>query len=99
MLIVLASPPDHKQIPSFITVYRPVAGWKSVQYWWNLEEGGFWEPWQTAAYAFNTEEQAIADGLIWAEAEGIPFYLEGYAHKLPDHMSESPDYDPAQKSN
>ncbi len=31
---------------NFITVYKPIAGWKAIEYWWNPE--GFWEPWQTS---------------------------------------------------
>lgn len=56
---------------AFITVYKPVAGWKAVMYWWNPE--GFWEPWDTSPFAFPNEEGAIAWGKAWAEDEGVPF--------------------------
>ena len=58
----------------FITTYKPIAGWKAVQYWWNPKKGGFWEPWQTRDWAFNTKEQAELDAKIWANAEDIPYY-------------------------
>lgn len=93
---ILPSQPDPKEHPSFITVYHPIAGWKAVQYWWNPDMDGFWEPWQTAPYAFRSEEQAVEDALIWAECEELPFYYPGYKQKAPEHMSESPDYDPSQ---
>jgi len=97
-LQIITAIPKYPEHSSFITVYKPIAGWKAVQYWWNPDMGGFWEPWQTAGYAFNTKENAIEDALAWAEAEDIPFYLAGYIHKSPENQSESPDYDPAQKS-
>lgn len=58
----------------FITVYKPIAGWKAVQYWWNPHHGGFWEPWQTGDWAFDTKEKAILDAKFWAEFEDIPYY-------------------------
>lgn len=58
----------------FITVYKPIAGWKAVKYWWNPEMGGFWEPWQTGDFAYATKEEAEEDAKIWAEAEDTPYY-------------------------
>lgn len=75
---ILTSSPNHKDHPSFITVYKPIAGWKAVQYWWNdkdKELGGFWEPWQTGSFAYDTKEKAIIDATMWAEAEDIPLYV------------------------
>jgi hypothetical protein len=97
--IVLTKSPTPADCASFITVYKPIAGWKAVQYWWNPDPdlGGFWEPWQTGICAFNTEQSAIDDALFWAEMEDLPFYYASYRQKAPEHMSESPDYDPAQK--
>lgn len=60
----------------FITVYKPIAGWKAVMYWWNDEDfpgHGFWEPWNTSPFAFATEAEAETFGRTWAEAEGIEF--------------------------
>ena len=59
---------------AFISVYKPIAGWKAIHYWWNPEMGGFWEPWQTGMCAWETKEQAIEDAILWAEAEELPFY-------------------------
>ena len=74
---ILTSSPSSKDHKSFITVYKPIAGWKAVQYWWNEdpELGGFWEPWQTGFCAFATKEEAIEDAKFWAECEELPFYL------------------------
>ena len=74
---ILTSSPSSKEHRSFITVYKPIAGWKAVQYWWNEdpELGGFWEPWQTGICAFATKEEAIEDAKFWAEDEELPFYL------------------------
>ncbi len=60
-----------KDKENFITVYKPIAGWKAIEYWRNPE--GFWEPWQTGALAFATREEAEADAKDWAEAEGLEF--------------------------
>lgn len=58
--------------PDFITTYKPIAGWKAVQYWWNKEER-IYEPWQTGDFAYGTEEEAIADAKRWAELEEIEY--------------------------
>lgn len=57
----------------FITIYLPVAGWKAVMYWWNEEDGGFWEPWETSPYAFSTPEGAERYGRMWARNENVRF--------------------------
>jgi hypothetical protein len=64
---------------AFITVYKPVAGWKAVMMWLNEEEdfGPFWEPYETGFFAFATREEAVADAKAWAEAEEIPYMDEG----------------------
>lgn len=61
----------------YITVYKPIAGWKAIQMWWNKDDPNFqfWEPWQTNSWAYATKEEAIEDAKGWAEAEEIP-YLE-----------------------
>lgn len=93
--LILSASPEHTECKSFVTVYKPIAGWKAVQYWWNPDMGGFWEPWQTGSFAYATKEEAVEDALCWAEAEEIPFYVEGYS--VPTHEpKESPDYDPSQ---
>lgn len=59
---------------SYVSVYRPIAGWKAIQYWWNNEEpdlGGFWEPWQTSPFAFATKAEAIDWAKTWAFADEL----------------------------
>lgn len=63
---------DHKST-GFISIYKPIAGWKAIQYWWNPDMGGFWEPYQTGMCAWNTQTEAELDAKLWAEAEEIPY--------------------------
>lgn len=58
---------------AYITVYKPIAGWKAVMVWWNPDMGGFWEPYQTGEFAFATRDEAVTDAKIWAEVEGLEF--------------------------
>lgn len=58
----------------FITTYKPIAGWKAVQYWWNPKHSGFWEPWETSYFAYATKEEAEEDAKHWAEEIEVPFY-------------------------
>jgi len=57
----------------FITVYKPIAGWKAQLL--VVNDDGFFEPWNTSYFAYPTKEEAIAYGKEWAEAEGIEFKL------------------------
>ncbi len=57
---------------SFVTVYKPIAGWKSVLMVWDSELSCY-APWQTGYLAWSTKEEAMIDGRAWAEAEGIEF--------------------------
>lgn len=56
---------------SFISVYESISGWKAVQYWWNAEHGGFWEPWQTGIGSYQTYEEAYQEAMDWAESEHL----------------------------
>lgn len=60
---------------AYITVYKPIAGWKAAMMWWNPE--GFWEPWETSPFSFQFREQAVLWGKDWAAEEGIQFKDEG----------------------
>lgn len=60
-----------EQHEPYITVYKPIAGWKAIMYWWNPE--GFWEPWDTSPFAFASEESAEKFGREWAKVEEIEF--------------------------
>lgn len=57
----------------YISVYKPIAGWKAIQYCWNHEYGGFWEPYQTSDFAYATKEQAISNAKAWAKEIDLPF--------------------------
>jgi hypothetical protein len=54
----------------YVTVYRPVSGWKSVLMTWD-EECGCHLPAQTGFFAHPTKEKAVIDARMWAEAEDI----------------------------
>ncbi len=62
---------NHKST-GFISIYKPIAGWKAIQYWWNPEMGGFWEPWQTGSFVHESSHAAWAEAQEWALAEDIP---------------------------
>lgn len=73
----------------FISVYMPIAGWKAIKYWYNEEDipgQGFWEPWETGMFAYNTKAEAIQDAKTWAEAEGLEF-----KDTDPDTTEDAPD--------
>ena len=67
-------PEDHS---SYVSVYKPVAGWKAIQMWWNTEEpgisGGFWEPWETSAFSFATKKEAEDYAKSWAAMDGLRY--------------------------
>jgi len=60
---------------AFITVYKPMAGYKAVHYWWNEELGGFHEPWNTGYFGYPDVTGAIEEAITWAGAEELPLYL------------------------
>lgn len=64
---------DQYKETGFITTYLPIAGWKAIHYWWNPDMGGFWEPWSTGDFAYDTEAEAIEDAKLWAECDDIPY--------------------------
>lgn len=76
-LITIPDITESTKSTGFITIYKPIAGWKAVQYWLNDKDSpgdGFWEPWQTGSFAFATKAEAEEDAKSWAEAEEIPYY-------------------------
>ena len=73
-LIILTKSPEPSEHPHFITIYKPIAGWKAVEYWWNPDMEGFWEPGQTGFSAWPSRELAELDAKGWAEAEDLPYY-------------------------
>jgi hypothetical protein len=54
----------------FVTIYRPIAGWKSVLMVWE-EELDMYTPFQTGMFGFESREMAVRDAKDWAEAEEI----------------------------
>jgi hypothetical protein len=50
----------------YITVYRPMSGWKAVCM--SSVDG----PIQTGYWAWSTREKAVEDARLWAEAEELP---------------------------
>jgi hypothetical protein len=66
----------NKEHPPFVTVYKPMAGWKAVLYVWCVDLAcGYadYEPWQTGICGYRTRDEAIAEGMRWAEDEEIEF--------------------------
>jgi len=51
---------------SYISTYKCMVGWKAIHIWFNVDDGGFWEPWVTSDFAFATESEAINYAKTWA---------------------------------
>jgi hypothetical protein len=67
-------------VKSYITYYKSIGGWKAVHVWWNPDMGGFYEPWETGAGAYDEPESAEAEAMAWAEDEGLEYrapHVEG----------------------
>jgi len=58
---------------NFITVTKGMSGNFAVMFWWNPDLGGFWEPWTTGFGRYETQKEAIQEGIAWAEAEELEF--------------------------
>jgi hypothetical protein len=58
---------------AYISVYMPIAGWKSIMLVVDEDCGGMHTPWQTGDWAYKTKAEAVRDAKSWAEAEDIPF--------------------------
>ena len=57
-----------------ISVTGPaMSGYFAVMVWWNPENGGFWEPWQTGIGRYPFKDLAIREAKAWAEAEGMEY--------------------------
>ena len=69
----------------YLTVQHLGSGWAAVEMWLNNEEpelGVFPEPWNTGFGRYARREQALAECLIWSEADEIPV-LEGNTIQVP----------------
>ena len=56
---------------AFIGVSLLGSGYAAVMYWWNKEDGGFYEPWTTGYGRYATYDQALGEARDWAEAEEL----------------------------
>ena len=56
----------------YVTVYKPISGWKAVMYAWD-EESAAWAPERTGLMPHRTREAAVAEGQRWARAEDVRF--------------------------
>src|SRR6187455_2406477 len=67
-------PEDHS---SYVSVYKPVAGWKAIQMWWNTEEpgipGGSREPLVTPAFPFPITQEAAHYAKSWAALDCLSY--------------------------
>ena len=59
-----------------ISVARGMAGWFAVLYWWNPEDGGFPEPYNTGLGRYATREEAVEEARAWAEDENVRLDVE-----------------------
>ena len=60
---------------NFITVTHGLSGWFAVEFWWNPDMGGFWEPFITGHGRYKRKHNAIAEGEAWAEDHGLEFIM------------------------
>jgi len=61
------------EVGKFVTVMPCMAGFMAVLFWYNEEDGGFWEPYETSIPRFLNREAAAEYGRQWAIAEGCAF--------------------------
>ena len=57
---------------AFVSVYKPIAGWKAVMYTWE-DEMDCHTPWETGFFAYATKAEAIEYALSWAESEELAY--------------------------
>ena len=76
-------------VPVFIDVYMPIAGWKARKMVWD-DEMKMHEPWITSAWAFATKREAVKYGKEWAKEGEIPFIntCPGQTEDAPDQTVE-----------
>lgn len=74
MTTIITKLPEGREGAAFVTVYKPIIGWKPVHMWWNPE--GFWEPYDTYKAAWLRREQAEEAGRQWASKLNLPFFQE-----------------------
>ena len=83
-------PEEH---PDYIDIYHPIAGWKSIQYSWEVfdwdEAVGMaaYTPSGPGFFGFKSAMIAYHDAWEWAEAEDkyLVWYSEAYLRGVKDH--------------
>ena len=68
---------DLKQVNAYVSIYQPIAGWKSVLLSRDEDCDNMFTPWQTGYFGYEMRSKAIVDALLWAKSEDIPLYIEG----------------------
>lgn len=61
-----------KEHPTIVTVYDPIAGFKTVLLTWN-EEYELYEPCQTGDFAYGKPEEAEVAAKTWAMVDSVRF--------------------------
>jgi len=59
--------------PAYVTITQGMRGYFAVLLSWNIEHGGFYEPWSSGIGSYETKEAAIPEAKDWAESEGIEY--------------------------
>ncbi len=62
-------------VEAYVTIYKPVAGFKAIMLSKDPDCGGMHTPWNTGMWSFGKRIDAIGDALLWADSEEVPFYL------------------------
>ena len=73
---------------AFVTVYMPIAGWKSVLLVRDSECGNEHVPEETGMFAYATKAEAVADARLWAKDLELR-YIDVCPEKTEDAPSES----------
>ncbi len=61
----------------YVTTTKGMFQYFAVVMWWNPENGGFWEPYDTGLCRFDLLENAAADGIEMAQEMGIKYVAQG----------------------
>lgn len=61
------------RMPTYITTTHAPSGHFAVMMWWNPENDGFYEPYNTGAGRYRTREPACEEAIAWAQAEGVEY--------------------------
>lgn len=84
---------DYSTINAYVTVYLPIAGWKSVLLTRDREMDNEFSPWETSFFAYKTREEAIRDAIAWGMAEEVHVIVDSEVLYRPDVLTEDKDGD------